>query len=96
MAREACEARSHPGVGTVHWPIFGQNVSPYSLPQEVSRFSVVWDAPVRCVPGVLSEQSRRAGVRPDRSSWGVAAESLLVFPGPCRGVAVELLELAAQ
>lgn len=32
LAREACEARSFPQTATVHWPIYGQNVNPYSLP----------------------------------------------------------------
>ncbi|PHJ25296.1 transmembrane [Cystoisospora suis] len=47
VAREACDARTHSGVGTVHWPIYGQNVSPYSLPPEIrnslARNFTQWD-----------------------------------------------------
>ncbi|CBZ50004.1 conserved hypothetical protein [Neospora caninum Liverpool] len=48
IAREACQARPVPGVGTVHWPIFGQNVNPFRLPDDsrtaLARTFTDWDA----------------------------------------------------
>ncbi|PFH33857.1 hypothetical protein BESB_080730 [Besnoitia besnoiti] len=47
VAREACQARAVAGLGAVHWPLFGQNVNPFSLPEEtrteLARTFPDWD-----------------------------------------------------
>ncbi|EPR58545.1 hypothetical protein TGGT1_221230 [Toxoplasma gondii GT1] len=84
IAREACQARQFPGVGTVHWPIYGQNMNPFRLAEgkraALARTFVDWDADNLEQKVSTLHQLVHVSVK-DNAAVFVTAEGKSVFAG---------------